>query len=222
MTALITVSEYVQLMNDDPTATLPGPYVTGIIEEVSEDLQNWCGRLFGAQTVTDERVDAVSELFGDHQTALYVRVKHTPLLTVSALSVWYALDTDPTTISLDNAVVDTQQIGFYVPFGVFGLWQPFFQRGKTYQARCSYTGGEAVPSTIKRAAALLVQESLALDSAASFKDTDATESVQVGEYREQKAKRDLAASEGLGLGTQNSVLAARLARRYRPEGAVLV
>jgi hypothetical protein len=222
MTALITISEYVQLTNDDPTTTLPGTYVTGLIEAVSEDLQEWCGRLFGVQTVTDERVDARSELFGSHQPALYVRVKNTPLASVSALSVWYALDTDPTTISLDEAVVDTQRIGFYAPFGVFGLWQPFFQRGKTYQGLCSYTGGEAVPSTIKRAAALLVQESLALDSATSFKDTDAVESLQVGEYRETKAKRDLAASEGLGLGTQNSVLAARLARRYRPEGAVLV
>lgn len=221
MTALITLSEYQELVNEKIIDTLPTTYVDCVLEAVSNDLQNWCGVTFGEHTVTDEETEAVSMMY-NRQPVLWVEVKDVPLVSVSSLAVWYAIDADPTSLDVDDVVIGAEKTGFYVPFGTFGLWTTFFRLGQRYRARVSYTAGEATPMEIKRAVALLAQEQFALDAAASKSGTDAVEAYRIGDYQEKKAARDLSASDGLGLGTPNSVLAARIARKYRRAGVVLI
>lgn len=219
--AIITVTEYETLTNETVSGNLPSAYITGILEAVSTDAENWCGRSFGAQTVTNEKTEGQAILY-NRQPVLRVEVKQTPITTVTALALWYAVDADPTTLSIDDAVIEAGGASFLVPFGVFGLWQTFFQLGSTYRARVSYTAGEAVDYAVKRAVALLAQEAFALDASASYEGTDDVESFKIGDYSQKKAARDLSASAGLGLGTQNSVSAAGLLSHYRREGVMFI
>ena len=221
MTALITTAEYQTLTNETITGDLSDDYIDAILEAVSLDVQDWCDRLFGVQAVTLEATQGHTITY-NRQPCLRVTVKQTPLTAVSALSVWYAIDADPTTLSVDDAVIEAGRASFLVPFGTFGLWSTFFKMGNVYRARVSYTAGEAVPANVKRAVALLVQEAFALDAAASRQGTDDVESYKIGDYSEKKAARDLTASQGLGLGTQNSVAAARILRHWKSEGVMFL
>ena len=220
-TALITVEEYEKITNEEIVATLPNEYIVATLEAVSLDIQDWCDRLFGVQAVTSEAAQGHAILY-NRQPCLRVAVKQTPLTAVSALSVWYAIDADPTTLSVDDAVIEAGRASFLVPFGTFGLWTTFFNLGNVYRARTSYTAGEAVPANVKRAVALLVQEAFALDATSSRQGTDDVESYKIGDYSEKKAARDLTASQGLGLGTQNSVAAARILRHWKSEGVMFL
>ncbi|HIP95664.1 MAG TPA: hypothetical protein EYH32_00430 [Anaerolineae bacterium] len=220
MAALITAAEYESLVNES-LGSLPSAYIDYVLEAASNELQNWCGVTFGEHTVTDEETEALARMY-NRQPVLWVEVSHTPLVSVSSLAVWYAIDADPTDLDVDDAVIGAAKTGFYVPFGTFGLWTTFFRLGQRYRARVSYTAGEAVRTEIKRAVALLAQEIFALDAAASKSGTDAVESYRIGDYQEKKAARDLSASDGLGLGTQNSILAARIVAGFRRRGVVMI
>jgi hypothetical protein len=219
--AIITTAEYQTITNESITGSLSTAYIEFILEAVSEDVVNWCGRSFGVQAVVNESVEAQAMLY-NRQPVLRVQVKQYPVTAVTALAVWYAIDADPTTLSIDDAVIEAGGQAFLVPFGTFGLWQTFFNVGSSYRARTSYTAGETVPYTVNRAVALLAQEAFALDAEVSRSGTDDVESVRIGNYQEKKAARNLSASEGLGLGTQNSVSAAKALRRYRSEGVLFL
>lgn len=100
----------------------------------------------------------------------------------------------------------------------FQTWQTFFQTGSFYRARVSYSAGSATSKAAKRAVALLAQEAFALDAESSRTGTDQTEQYRIGDYQRKKATRDLSASGGLGLGTQNSISASKLLFHYKREG----
>lgn len=219
--ALITTSEYEQYVNESIPDSYSDTYVDNILEAVSQDVEDYCDRSFGPQTVTDERVKARSLLY-ERQAVLRVQTKENPITAVTALSIFYAIDSDPTAISVDDAVIEQGKTSFLVPFGSFGIWQSFVQIGNSYIALVSYTAGEATPYNVKRAVALLAQEAFGLDSASSTSGTDQVDSYRIGDYQEKKAARDLSASGGLGLGTQNSVQAARSLEKYRQTGVMFL
>jgi len=220
-TALITVAEYEKLVNEEIVGTYPNEYIVAILEAASQDVRDWCDRDFGLLTVTNEKAQAHAVLY-NRQPCLRVRVKQIPLTAVTTLKVWYAVDVEPTTLAVDDAVIEAGGASVLVPFGVFGLWTTFFELGNAYRAVINYSAGEAVPYNIKRAVALLTQEAFAMDASVSSETVDNVESYRLGDYSETKAKRDLAASQGLGLGTQNSILAARILRHYRSEGVLFL
>lgn len=220
MSTWITASDYQKLLNEDIT-TLPTAYVDSLLEAACEDVENWCGRPFGVQAYTNEATQArVVQYQG--QTCLRVEVSSHPLTAVTGLDVWYAVDVDPTTVAVTDAVIEPGGRSFVVPFGAFGLWTHFYVMNGVYTARVSYVAGAAVPTVVKRAAVLLVQEALAHDAASSKSGTDQLGSYRLGNYSETAAVRDVAASEGLGLGTANSIMAAKLLTKYRDTGVVFL
>ena len=221
MAALITTAEYQTLTNETITGALSAAYIAAILDAVSQDVRDWCDRDFGPSTVTGEKAQSQAVLY-NRQPCLRVRVKQTPLTAVTTLKVWYAVDAEPTTLSVDDAVIEAGGASAIVPFGVFGLWTTFFELGNAYRAEIDYSAGEATPQNIKRAVALLAQEAFAMDASASREGTDDVESYRLGDYSETKSKRDLTTSQGLGLGTQNSILAARILRRYKSEGVLFL
>jgi hypothetical protein len=221
MTALITATEYIQLTNDDVTATLPGPYVEAILGAVSADVQVWLGTNLGSATYTDEATTARAVTY-NRQPCLRVAPLYTPITAISALAIWYAVESDPTAIGVDDAVIEAGGTSVLVPFGVFGLWTTFFQIGERYRARMTYTAGEALPDDVKLGIALLAQELLAMQSETSHKGADTATSFKIGDYSETKAARDLSASQGLGLGTQLSVRAAQILGRHRKQGVTFL
>ena len=215
--AIITKVEYEQFMNEQLPTTLPDTYVNNTLEAVSDDVENWCDRSFGPQTVTNEAAKAQAVMY-NRQPCLRVDVKQTPITAVTALAIWYAVDADSTTLDVDDAMIEAGEAAFLVPFGAFGLWQTFFSIGSFYRAKTSYSAGSATPEVVKRAVALLAQEAFALDAKSSRTGTDQVEQWQLGDYREKKAARDLTTSGGLGLGTQNSISASKLLHRYQRTG----
>lgn len=221
MASIITTGEYTQLTNDDAVSVLSTTYVTGVFESVSIDVRNWTGRDHGADTHTDELVRALATTYLG-QAVLEVMTAHSPIVSVSALAVWYAIDTDPTAISVTDAVLNPAKTGFWVPFGVFGLWQSFVTIGADYAGRVTYVGGTAADYAVKMAVALLAQEIFALQAEASSEDADHIESWRLGDYQEKKAARDLDASGGLGLGSQLAVRAYRLLDHYRARGVTFL
>jgi len=220
-TALITVAEYEKLVNEEIVGTYPNEYIVAILEAVSQDVRDWCGADFGLLTVTGEKAQAQAVLY-NRQPCVRVRVMHSPVTSLTTLKLWYAIDAESTTLAVDDAVIEAGGAAVLVPFGVFGLWTTFFQLGNVYRAEVDYSAGEAVPYNVKRAVALLAQEAFAMDASASREGVDDVESYRLGDYSETKGKRDLAASQGLGLGTQNSILAARTLRKYRSEGVMFL
>lgn len=224
MTALITRTEYQTLLNETLSETdYPTAYVEGILDVVSDELEGWCGRAFGAQTVSAEQVTAQLTAYNG-QVVLKFRVKKVPVTAITKIEVWYAVDgSEPTELTSLETWFDAETGWVYAVFGLFGTWTTFFHLGRTYKARVTYTAGSGtVPAAIKRAAALLAQEVIALDSESAATGTDTVTSFSIGSYSESKAARDTAASDGLGLGTKNSILAAGLASQYRDTGALLV
>ena len=222
MTTLITSAEYQTLTNETITGgDLPDAYVDAVLEAVSLDAQRWLGENLGPATYTDEAAEAQAVTYNG-QPCLRVTVLHTPITAVSALSVWYAVDKDPTSLSVDDAVIEEGKSAFLVPFGTFGLWQTFFRLSDTYRAQVTYTAGEAVPQDVKLAVALLAQEMFAMQAETSSQGADSVEQWKIGEYSEKKVARDLNASEGLGLGTQLSVRAAQILRRHKAMGVTFV
>lgn len=219
MGALITAEEYAVILSESLDA-LDADYVTGILECVSEDLEAWLGRTFAPTEVTDT-VQALVTQYGG-LPVLQMATPRTPVQAVTALAV-YLTPGEATTVEVSDAIVDAAGV-VRVPFGRFGTYQHLFTQ-KRYQAALTYTiGGETVPAAIKRAVALLAQEMLNLDANSAYDaglDGD-TESFKIGDYSENKATRNLDASHGLGLGSANAVMAARLAGRYKNHGVVLV
>lgn len=224
MTALITRAEYQTILNETlAEATYPTTYVEAILDSVSDELEGWCGRAFSAQTVSAEQVTAQVTTY-NRQVVLKFQVKKVPVTAITKVEVWHAVDSsEPTELTSLETWFDADTGWVYVTFGLFGLWTTFFQLGRNYKARVTYTAGAGtVPTAIKRAAALLAQEVIALDSESAATGTDAVTSFSIGSYSESKAARDTAASDGLGMGTKNSILAAGLASQYRDTGALLV
>ncbi len=220
--AIITVSEYQTITNETITGgDLSDAYIDFILESVSDDVEDYCDRKFGLQVVTSERGNAQAITYHD-QPALRFQTRENPITAITALSVFYAVDADPTDLSIDDAVIESGQTSFLMPFGAFGIWQSFFTIGHSYIALADYSAGEAVPDNVKRAVALLAQEAFALGSASSTSGTDQVDSYRIGDYQEKKAGRNLDASGGLGLGTQNSVQAARSLAKWKQSGVMFL
>lgn len=217
---LISISDYEELLNEDLSA-LDDDYVESILECVSEDLELWLGRSFSVATqVTDTVQVKVAEYGG--APVLQAWASRGPVQSIDSLSVYVAPGT-ATVIDVSDAIFDAAGV-VRIPFGRFGTYQPLYGK-QGYQGTLTYTiGGDDVPAAIKRAVALLAQEMLNLDdgsayNAALFGDVD---SFSIGDYSEKKSTRNLEASQGLGLGSANAVLAARLAVRYKVQGVILV
>jgi hypothetical protein len=219
--AIITVGEYEQILNEALPESLPDLYIASVLDAVSNEVENWCGRSFGVQTVMNEATRAQGVLY-NRQPCFRVDVKQVPVSSVSSLAIWYVVGADPTALDVSNVMVEAGGASFLTPFGVFGIWQTFFQIGNVYRARVGYTAGGATPSAVKRAVALLTQETFALDASSSLEGVDDVEQFKIGDYSEKKASRDLTLSSGLGLGTQASISAARLLSSYKLAGLMFL
>ena len=220
MTAIITTAEFTAFTNET-LGDLPDAFVTNVLETVSQDVRDWTGDDIGQQTYTEERVQALADHYLG-QASLFVRIDHPPIDTVSALSVYYVVDADPTSLSVTDVVLNSAKTGFWIPFGHFGTWRRFVSLGSRYIAEVTYVGGEDASYKEKMATALLAQEMFALASETSLTAMDTIESTSIGAYREQKGKRDLAASGGLGLGTALSTRARTLISKRKKSGVVFL
>jgi hypothetical protein len=217
---LITIAEYETLLGEDLSA-LDEDYVEGILDCVSEDLEIWLGRSYSAAAQVIDTVQATLAHYGG-LPVLQIATPRAPVQSVDALTV-YLVPGSASTVDVSDAIIDAAGI-VRVTFGVFNTYRNLF-RQKQYQGTLTYTvGGAAVPVAIKRAVALLAQEMLHLDANSAYDAglSGDTETFRIGDYSETKATRDLDASQGLGLGSANAVLAARLAGRYKAQGVVLV
>lgn len=219
---LITIADYELLLNESLDA-LDTEYVEGVLDVVSEDLEMWLGRTFEtSRGIVAEAVQARVVAYGTG-VVVQVTAAQSPVIAVTGLDV-YLVAGSATALDVSSAMVDGAGT-VRVPLGAFGTWRQFFVQGRVYQAALSYTvGAESVPYAIKRAVALLAQEMLNLDAGNDFSAAlsgDVAE-FRIGDYTEKKATRSLEASRGLGLGSENAVLAARLAGRYKKQGVVLV
>ena len=221
MSALITTEEYELYTNDSISGTLSDAYIAVILEAVSDDVNELCGSQFGSRAVSDEPTSAlVTEYNGG--ACLYVEGSVTPITAITSLSVWLIVTVDPVAVTITNAMLNESRTAFYTPFGVFGIWQSFYTMNQRYRAKVSYTAGATIPATVKRAIALLAQEAFAEDAANSSTSVDKISEYRLGDYTEKKAVRDLSASDGLGLGTANSIRAAQILSRYRKSGMVML
>ena len=222
MSALITTEEYELYTNDSISGTLSDAYIAVILEAVSDDVNLLCGEQFGSRAVIDEPTSAlVTEYNGG--ACLYVEGAVTPITAITSLSIWLTVTVDPVAVTITNAMLNESRTGFYAPFGVFGIWQSFYTMNQRYRAKVSYTAGATIPATVKRAIALLAQEAFAEDANNSSTSVDKKISeYRLGDYTEKKAVRDLSASDGLGLGTANSIRAAQILSRYRRSGMVML
>ncbi len=220
MSALIDITEYQQILNEDIT-DLPSVYVDGVLEAVSDDVNLACGEQFGSRAVEEEPTNGLVTDYNGYP-CLYVECAVTPITDITSLRIWLVVTADPVEVTIDNAVLNESLTAFYVPFGVFGIWQNFYTMNERYRAEVSYTAGATIPATVKRAVALLAQEAFAEDAAASYTEVDTIAEYRLADYTEKKAARDLSVSGGLGLGTPNSIRAAQILRRYRKSGMVML
>jgi hypothetical protein len=220
VTTIVTAQEFFTFTNEDLSA-LPLNYVDNVLLGISAEVRKWTDRDHGADTYTDERVRALAMTYNG-QACLEVLTLHSPISSVSAFAMWYAVDVDPTTLSVTDVVLNPASTGFWIPFGAFGLWQSFVRIGNDYVGRVTYVAGTAADYAVKMGVALLAQEWFALMAETSQDSADHVESWRLGDYQEKKAARDLAASGGLGLGTQLSQRAYRLLDHYRSRGVTFL
>lgn len=221
MASIITTDEYTEFTNDDAVSVLSAAYVTGVFEGISVEVRQWANQDFGPDTYTDERVSGQAVVY-NRQACLEILTLHAPISSVSAAAIWYAIDADPTTLAVADAVLNPSRTGFWLPFGTFALWQPFVTIGNHYTARTTYVAGEAADYAVKMAVALLCEEWFALQAGSSSSSAEMLESWKLGDYQEKKAAHDVAASSGLGMGTQLSIRAYQLLDHYRRSGVVFL
>ena len=223
--ALITSDEYQDLLNEDISGKDAG-YVAAILESAEANLKRWCGRSFEQESVTEETYASL----GTYREfpVLKLQVRRIPVQSVTSLAVWYVLSSDdPLAIDINGTFIDGEIGLIQVGLGSFGTWRSILRTRDKYRARIVYVAGDGViPAPIKRAVALLMQEAFALDAksdAAGQALQGMTASLSVaGEYSETFARPEGSSSERLGLGTKNSLAAARLAKPYRVEGPLFL
>jgi len=191
-------------------------YLENLLEVVSEHVTAYClGTLFERETISGER----STGYVYSRTAkLYVRTKHTPLISVSSLQ--YQVGSVSTTLTIDNIELDQANGRIEL------LWYgPIWRRRDQWIILTTYVAGLAtIPDLVKMATALLVWEWVLADDATASASAGAggihgpLSGYRIGNYAENYFAVSDAVQGNLGMGTSLSTRAALLLRKYRKPG----
>jgi len=214
--ACITLTELNALTNTNLSVDHDVDYLENILDVVCGHVTTYCmGTLFELTDVTDERHRAYVRARPPYAAKLRLKVKYTPVNSVSALS--YKIGSTTTTITIDELEFDPMNGNLEM------FWYgPVWRRQDNWNVLVSYNAGyDGYPDKAKMAVALLTREWVAYDDSFTGGTRGELKSFRIGSYSEAYFSRDAAASGNLGMGTPMSQRARQLLASYRRPGVAV-
>lgn len=221
--SLITIDELEKNTGVPYSATQDIGFLTNLIDVVSEQIQAYCGT---TQLTPVDYVDQECPAWIQHSEMVFM-LRCGPVLALSGATWLWSLDHSRTAIDIDNVRIDPDTRFVYVP--ATNNWMSGPGRA-TIQALsdadnarilASYRAGyTSVPTPVKRAVALLVQEEILASINAGKGRTSPLQSFKIGNYSETYFTSKPDGGLDLGLGTELTRRAIKLLTPF--SGARLV
>jgi hypothetical protein len=220
VTALITRAELDIYTNSTLATQYPAEWLDELIQIVSDDVEDYCVP-FSADDVVLKEVRPWWSL-----DELVFRLDG-PILALSGAYWSWTNDHSTTALDISTARVDYETGYVYVPgIKVYPYsWATLSTLLDTAVARLlvSYRMGyETVPSRVKLAVALLVQEQIQSNKNTVMGRPGPLQSFKSGSYSESYATANIKRDDSLGLGTELSRRARGFLKTYRGPGVAVV